>query len=96
MKVFLAAVLFIGLSVLGLCAGILLRKDGHFPQTDVGSNEEMRRRGIRCMKEQDRQMRSQTQRTNFNYESCSHCGETECREIHTLQPPCRDAAGDRR
>ena len=36
-----------------MCAGILLRKDGRFPQTDVGSNEEMRKRGIRCMKDDE-------------------------------------------
>lgn len=53
MKVFLAAVVIIGLCVLGLCANILLKKDGHFPHYDVGSNEEMRKRGIRCFKDED-------------------------------------------
>ena len=53
MKVFLAAVLFLGIGVLGMCVRILLKKDGRFPQTDVGENEAMRRLGIRCMKEVD-------------------------------------------
>jgi hypothetical protein len=51
MKVFLAAVLFLAIGVLGMCVRILLKKDGRFPQTDVGENEAMRRLGIRCMKE---------------------------------------------
>lgn len=53
MKVFLAALLFIGLGVLGMCFNIIFRKNGHFPQYDVGSNENMRKMGIRCMKEEE-------------------------------------------
>ena len=48
MKVFLAAVLFVGLCVLGLGVNIFFRKGGKFPQTDISSNEEMRKRGIKC------------------------------------------------
>jgi hypothetical protein len=50
--VFLAALLFIGLGVLGMAFNIIFRKK-EFPQTDVGSNEEMRKRGIHCMKEEE-------------------------------------------
>lgn len=53
MKVFLAALLLLALAVIGMCANILLKKDGQFPQTDVGSNENMRRLGIKCMKEEE-------------------------------------------
>ena len=53
MKTFLAAILLVAICVILMCAGILLRKDGRFPQTDVGSNEEMRKRGIRCMKDDE-------------------------------------------
>ena len=51
MKVFLAALVLIGLGVFGMCFNIIFRKDGQFPQTDVGANENMRRMGIRCMRE---------------------------------------------
>lgn len=53
MKTFLATILLVALCVALMCAGILFRKDGKFPQTDVGSNEEMRKRGIRCMKDDE-------------------------------------------
>ena len=53
MKVFLAALVLIGLGVFGMCFNIIFRKDGQFPQTDVGANENMRRMGIRCMREED-------------------------------------------
>lgn len=51
MKVFVAALMLIGLCVLGMCVGILFHKG--FPQYDVGSNEEMKKRGITCYKDED-------------------------------------------
>jgi len=52
MKVFLAALIFVGLCVFGMCFNVIFRKKD-FPQFDVGSNEEMRKKGIRCMREID-------------------------------------------
>ena len=53
MKVFLAAVLFIGLCVLGLGVGIFFRKGGHFPETDISKNKDMQRLGITCPREDE-------------------------------------------
>lgn len=53
MKVFLAAVLFVGLCVLGLGFNIFFRKDGHFPETDISKNKDMKRLGITCAKEEE-------------------------------------------
>ena len=44
MKVFLLALALVALCVLGLCFNILFRKKD-FPHYDVGSNEEMKKRG---------------------------------------------------
>ena len=52
MKVFLASLVLIGLGVFGMCFNIIFRKDGEFPEYEVGSNKEMRKMGIRCMKEE--------------------------------------------
>ena len=49
--VFLVVLALVALCVLGLGVGIL--RGRKFPQFDVGSNEEMRRRGIRCFKDED-------------------------------------------
>lgn len=56
MKVFLAALLLIGIGVFGMCFNIIFRKNGEFPQFDVGSNKNMRKMGIRCMKEEDAEL----------------------------------------
>lgn len=53
MMVFLAAAAVLLLAVFGMCFGIIFRKDGKFPEYEVSSNREMRKLGIRCMREQD-------------------------------------------
>ena len=52
MAVFLVTLVLIALCVFGMCFNIIFRKDGAFPEYEVGSNKEMRRLGIRCMKEE--------------------------------------------
>ena len=51
MKVFLAALVFIGIGVLGMCFNIIFRKDGEFPETEVSKNKNMKKLGIKCMHE---------------------------------------------
>ena len=50
MKVFIAALIMIGIGVFGMCFNIIFRKKD-FPQSDVGANENMKKLGIRCMRE---------------------------------------------
>ncbi len=45
----MAAVVFIALCMVGLCFNILFRKGGKFPDSDIGRNPELRKRGIRCV-----------------------------------------------
>ena len=52
MKVFLFTLVLVAACIVGLGVNIFFRKKD-FPHYDVGSNEEMRRRGIRCYKDED-------------------------------------------
>ena len=52
MKVFLAALLFIGLCVLGFGVNIFFRGKP-FPEGEVSRNEDMKRLGIKCMHQID-------------------------------------------
>lgn len=73
MKVFLAALVVVGLAVIGLCFNIIFRKDGHFPDTEIEHNENMKRLGIRCAKMEEMQLWSK----NKNQKpSCS--GDASC------------------
>ena len=76
MKVFLAAAVVILIAVFGMCFNIIFRKDGEFPKYDVGSNEEMQKRGIKCDRQEEAERKQQKLKCNG---SCSNCGETECR-----------------
>ena len=79
MATFLAAAVLILLGVFGMCFNIIFRKDGKFPEYEVGSNEEMRKLGIRCMKEEQaeiwsRQDQSKAAACNGSCdESCKGC-----------------------
>jgi len=49
-KLLLLSSILVGISLLGLSIRILLVKNGRFPQTSVGKNKEMKKRGITCVK----------------------------------------------
>lgn len=67
----IAAIVILGLGVLGMCFNILLRKKD-FPQFDVGSNQEMRKRGIRCFKDVDADLHGKTCTGEFS-DACKEC-----------------------
>ena len=78
MVLFLVTLVLVGLGVFGMCFNLLFRKDGRFPEYEVGSNKEMRRLGIRCMKEEmedlDRKERPlHTACTGSTDPSCEGC-----------------------
>ena len=53
MEIFIAALVLVGLCIIGLCFNIIFRKDGKFPETEIENNREMRKRGIKCAKEEE-------------------------------------------
>ena len=77
MKVFLAALVLVGLCVVGLCFNIIFRKDGHFPDTEIESNENMKKLGIKCAKAEEmarwRKLHSQDAPACESEGSCSSC-----------------------
>ena len=53
-----------------MCFNIIFRNKA-FPQTDVGSNENMKKMGIRCMREEDDERFSKTEGGKKNGATCS-------------------------
>ena len=76
MKVFLAAVLFVGIAVIGLGVNIFFRGKP-FPDGEISTNPEMRKRGIRCAKEEELELHGGSRRRDGcdgNYsEACDNC-----------------------
>lgn len=50
LNVLILSLVLVGLAFIGLAFNILFRKNGTFPETGVGHNPEMRKRGITCAK----------------------------------------------
>ena len=83
MKVFVAALILLGVAVLGMSIGILMHRG--FPKYDVGSNPEMAKRGIRCFKDEDAALHRKPGRAlpagcsgNFS-DACLNCNLYESR-----------------
>ncbi|MBR1706385.1 MAG: hypothetical protein IJ721_06305 [Bacteroidales bacterium] len=76
MKVFLAALVFVGLAVLLLGVNIFLFKRP-FPDGEISTNPEMRRRGIKCAKQEEMELlRKQTGQAACDgqfSDACSGC-----------------------
>ena len=81
MKILLASLVLIGLCVAGLCFNIIFRKDGKFPETEIENNKEMRKRGVKCAKEDEIKMWGKKKKDgtpDCNESGCASCG-TNCR-----------------
>ena len=76
MKVFLAAVVFVGLAVLLLGVNIFFFMRP-FPDGEIASNPEMRKRGIKCAKQEEMEMlaaRKEKSLCDGNYsDACASC-----------------------
>jgi len=60
----LVVVLLLIIIILMLGMRVFFTKDGKFPNTHIGGNEEMRKRGIGCNPSQDREAQKDTKRVN--------------------------------
>jgi len=64
------------LSVFLLSFNVIFRKEGKFPQTEVGHNRNMRKLGLRCAKSEEKEIWGKK-----NKEGCSSCScSTICEE----------------
>ncbi|MBQ2150162.1 MAG: hypothetical protein II434_01375, partial [Bacteroidales bacterium] len=58
MKTVLAAILILAAAIALMCVGIIFK--GKFPETEVSRNENMKKLGIKCMREQEEEIKSCT------------------------------------
>lgn len=88
MEIFIAALLLVGLSIIGLCFNIIFRKNGHFPETEISSNKEMRKLGIRCAKEEE--LRLWGKKNGKEHPTCSDLGCSSCSASCTFNPDSKN------
>ncbi len=78
-RIILAAVALVGICIVGMCFNIIFRKGGQFPETEISRNKEMRKRGIRCAKDEELRMLRKMYHSDHNCDDndcsgCSGCG----------------------
>lgn len=67
LKGIIISAILLGVGVLGMCARIIIKKNGTFHSQDVGQSKAMRDRGVGCTRSQDRQaQRGNPLRLNVN------------------------------
>lgn len=71
MRVFVAAIVLVGICVLLMSVGILMRRG--FPKYDIGGNEEMRKRGIVCFKDEDAALHRPASCSGRYTSACNDC-----------------------
>ena len=69
MKTVLAAILILAAAIALMCVGIIFK--GKFPETEVSRNENMKKLGIKCMREQEEELKSCSGKYS---EDCVGCG----------------------
>lgn len=57
----IVSVLIIAIGMALLCVNLLLKKNGQFKSFHIHDSEEMRKRGIHCVMDQDREMREKSE-----------------------------------
>jgi hypothetical protein len=76
--VIILSIVLLGLCVAGLAITIIVKKNGRFPEAEIGHNKNMRKLGIRCTKQEElSRWRSNTKQTAGN--ACSLC-EIQCED----------------
>jgi len=64
MEIFLLTALLIGIAFIGLGIRIFFHRDKKFPETEIGSNRNMRRLGISCAAGEERRLWRGKQKKN--------------------------------
>ena len=79
MKTLLAAILILAIAIALMCVGIIVK--GRFPETEVSKNENMRKLGIKCPDEQERELfgndgdrQKSKSCTGIYSDACAGCG----------------------
>lgn len=78
LTVFLITIVLVALAFAGLGLNILFRKNGKFPQTEVGSNKNMKNLGITCTKQDEMKIFRQEKRSARSGSPASQLPVRDC------------------
>lgn len=73
LKLLIPAILLVGVSGLFLGIKMIIQKNGKFPETEIGRNKEMRKRGIICAKAEEIKCRNEKKKQGKGNHLCNSC-----------------------
>lgn len=82
MTVILFSLLMVALAVFLLSFNVIFRKNGKFPESEIGANKELRKKGLMCAKSEERILwhkNNKGKKLNIKYDPISDgCGSCSC------------------
>lgn len=75
MSALVFSILLVGICMFLLSFNIIFKKDGKFPDKEIGENKELKKLGITCAKSQERELWGSNQCTGCP--DCSSCGSSK-------------------
>ncbi|MDD2583609.1 MAG: hypothetical protein WCR61_00180 [Bacteroidales bacterium] len=77
------SLIFISIAILAIAIflmsfNIIFRKDGEFPETEVGRNKEMRKKGLRCAKGEEKALWRKKKTPQVSYSPTEGCSSHSC------------------
>src|SRR5574344_1642096 len=84
MKLILLTIIIVAFCILGLSFNIIFRKNGKFPDGEIGHNKALRKEGINCMKTEEHKLwgkngsMKKKEQSSIDEGECDTCGEIDC------------------
>lgn len=72
-KIFIPVVALVAIAGIIMAIRIILQKNGKFPETEIGRNKEMRKRGIICAKAEEIKCRREVEKKSYSENPCNTC-----------------------
>ncbi len=72
MSLFIITVVILAITVFLFSFNIIFRKDGKFPESEIGHNKEMRKLGLMCAKSQEKMLWKKSDKKDGSSSCCCY------------------------
>ena len=78
MSLIIISIAVLAIAIFLMSFNIIFRKDGKFPETEVGHNKEMRKRGLKCAKGEEKALWRKQKSPSVSYSPVQGCSSHSC------------------
>ncbi len=78
MLLIIISITVLAIAIFLLAINIIFKKDGEFPETEVGRNKEMKKRGLRCAKGEEKALWRKQTALGVSYSPQQGCSSNSC------------------